>query len=885
MAEETGALDTDHDGETPPPPPGENGGSDGTGSPRRPQATISIADEMRDSYRDYSMSVIIGRALPDVRDGLKPVHRRILYAMYDEGLLSNKKYSKCAGVVGEVLKKYHPHGDAAVYDAMVRLAQPWNMRDPLVDGQGNFGSVDGDPAAAYRYTEARLTKMAEELLRDIEKNTVDFLPNFDGTVEEPSVLPTRIPNLLVNGSEGIAVAMATRCPPHNLGEVVDGLLAIVDEKYYEGERITDQKLLEIIPGPDFPTGGMITGRQGIVDAYTKGRGSVKMRGRAEIIEGKKGKLQIVIDEIPFQVNKARLLERIAELVRDKKIEGISDLRDESDRTGMRIAIDLKKDAVGEVILNSLYRHTPLASNYPVNFLAIVDGQPKSLTLRENLEHFIDFRREIVTRRTRHELDEAERRFHIVAGLVTALDDIDRVISIIRGSRDTAEARANLCAEKFTNAIKLSLFADAPTAQTEAWLAQGYAQLDEEQAQAILEMRLSRLVALERDKLLEEGDGLLSTIARLKEILGDLKVLMGVIKNELRDIKTRFATPRRTQIVDAVDEIQLEDLIAEEDVVVTVSHLGYIKRSALTNYRAQKRGGKGRRAAKAREEDFIADAFVASTHAHILCFTDMGKVYWLKVHRIPEAGPQARGRPLVNLVQLDKGEKVRAILPVREFPEAEGERYVITATRRGKVKKTDLKAYARPRSVGLIACGIEDGDELISARIAVDTSDVLLSTRQGMAIRFSEADVRPMGRGAAGVKGISLRDDDFVVSMDVVHDNVHVLTVTELGYGKRTHIDEYRPQGRGGQGLITMKVTGRNGPVADAVQVHENDELMIITNRGTLIRVRAKDVSEYGRNTQGVRVISVSEGQGEQVISLVRVADPTTDENGDGQSED
>jgi DNA gyrase subunit A len=871
--------DTPDSPETPEEPVVENGNGateppvpsgDGSGGGNNP--TINIADEMRTSYRDYSMSVIVGRALPDIRDGLKPVHRRILYAMYDEGLLSNRKYSKCAGVVGEVLKKYHPHGDSAVYDALVRMAQDWNMAGPLIDGQGNFGSVDGDPAAAYRYTESRLTKLAEELLRDIEKNTVDFIPNFDGTVEEPGVLPSRIPNLLVNGSEGIAVAMATRCPPHNLGEAVDALLAIIEERYHDGDVVDTKRLMELMPGPDFPTGGMILGRGGVRSAYETGKGSIKVRGKARIVDDeKRNKTQIIIDEIPFQVNKARLVERIAELVRDKKIEGIRELRDESDRHGMRIAIDLRKDAISDIVLNQLYKHTPLQTTFPVHMLAIVDGQPRTLSMRSLLENFIDFRREVVTRRTRYELDEAEKRFHVVAGLLVALDDIDRVIHIIRTSKDTDEAKARLCAEKFENAAKLSLFTEAPSAQARVWVEQGFAQLDERQAQAILDMRLARLVGLERDKLLGEGEELLTLMQRLTEILGDLLVLMGVIQEELREVREQFAQPRRTEVTDAIDDLSLEDLIADEEMVVTISGAGYIKRSALSLYRAQRRGGKGRSAAKTREEDFIADAFVASTHAYLLCFTNRGKVYWLKVHQLPEAGPQARGRPIVNLLPLDKEESVKAVLAVREFPEAGGEQFVLTCTRRGTVKKTDLTQYAKPRSTGLIACGIDDGDELIGVKIANAGDDLLLSTASGMAIRFSEEDVRAMGRSAVGVKGVSLKSSDGAVSMEVVSEGLDVLTVTDRGYGKRTPIGDYPRQRRGGQGVISIKTSGRNGPLAASVQVAGGDQVMVTTDGGTLIRLRVDEVSSYGRNTQGVRILHV--GEGERVISVTRIAEP------------
>ena len=831
---------------------------------------------MRHSYRDYAMSVIIGRALPDVRDGLKPVHRRVLYAMYDEGLLSNKKYSKCAGVVGEVLKKYHPHGDASVYDALVRLAQPWNMGSTLVDGQGNFGSIDGDAAAAYRYTESRLTKLAEELLRDIEKNTVDFVPNFDGGHQEPSVLPSRVPNLLINGSEGIAVAMATRCPPHNLTEVINALVAVVEEKYEGKAKVDSRRLLELMPGPDFPTGGQVCGHTGIINYYETGKGSLKLRGVARIEDNAKLKrTQIIIDEIPFQVNKAKLVERIAELVRDKKVEGIAELRDESDREGMRVAVDLKRDAIADIVLNQLFKHTQLEVTYPVTMLAIVDGQPKTLPMRALLENFIDYRRDVVTRRTRFELDEAERRFHVLAGLITALDDIDRIIEIIRGSRDTDEAKVRLCAEKFKSAIKLALFAGAPTKQVEGWLQQGFAQLDEIQAQAILEMRLSRLVGLERDKLLEEAGDLLKEIDRLREILGDLRVLMQLIKNELKDIQTRFPQARRTQLVGDVDDINVEDLIAEEEMVVTISHAGYIKRSPLSSYRAQKRGGKGKSAAKTKDEDFIQDAFVASTHAFLLTFTNRGRVFWVKVHQGPEAGGQSRGRPIVNLVKLDEGEQVCTVLPVRKFPDRENEGFVVSCTKNGIVKKTDLTEYSNPRSSGLIACGIEGGDELISVVITDGKSDLFLTTADGMSIRFNESEVRSMGRAAVGVIGIKLADEggrkDDVVAMEVLKAGTCVLTVTERGYGKRTVENEYPLQHRSGMGVITIKTTDRNGRVAGAVQVLPGDQVMLITDGGTLIRINGDEVSEIGRNTQGVRLLNVDEG--EKVISLVRIAEP------------
>lgn len=839
--------------------------------------SISITDELRASFRDYSMSVIIGRALPDVRDGLKPVHRRILYAMYREGLLSSKKFSKCAGVVGEVLKKYHPHGDSPVYEALVRMAQPWNMRELLIEGQGNFGSIDGDPPAAYRYTEARMAKIAELMVADIDKETVDFSPNFDGTVDEPVYFPARVPNLLVNGSEGIAVAMATKCPPHNLGEIIDGLLAIIEEHYEGGPVLTFEDMERLIPGPDFPTGGIICGRNGCTQALRTGRGTVTIRGLAEIERTEKDKERIVITEIPYQLNKARLLERIAQLVREKRLDGISDLRDESDRDGMRIVVEVKRDAIGEVVLNGLFQLTPLQSTYAINMLSIVDGQPLTLNMRQMLDNFLDFRREIVTKRTRFELKEASARFHIIAGLLTALDDIDRVITTIRASKNTEEARENLMALHFMQAIKIELFLSAPTTQVDEWLRQGYAELDLEQANAILEMRLARLVGLEREKLVAEARELLTEIARLNGILSNVKTLMGVIKGELTEIKEQFASPRRSVFAEEAESLSKEDLIAEEDVLVTISHMGYIKRVQLSNYRAQRRGGKGKTAVVAKNEDFVQDAFVANTHAYLLTFTNFGRVYWVKVHEIPEGSTASRGRPIINLVQLEQGEQVCAILPVRKFPEEEGKEFVVTCTKKGKVKKTDLLAYSNPRSNGLIACGIEEEDELIAVKITDGKADVLLSTQNGMAIRFLETDVRSFGRQAVGVRGIKLKGDDRVVSMEVLNNVATILTVTKNGFGKRTAIDEYRRQTRGGYGLITIKVDERNGPVVAAMQVQDEDEIMIVTNLGKLIRMRADAVSTYGRNTKGLRLISIDKDFGESVKSLVYLKDDGEDE--------
>ncbi len=807
----------------PPPPPDEPAPPS---PPDGHRAQVNIEDEMRKSYLDYSMSVIIGRALPDVRDGLKPVHRRILYAMHTEGLHHNKRYSKCAGVVGEVLKKYHPHGDAAVYDALVRLAQDWNLRYPLIDGQGNFGSVDGDPAAAYRYTESRLERLADFLLADIDKETVEWGPNFDDSTKEPLVLPTRFPNLLVNGSSGIAVGMATNIPPHNMGEVIDAVGHLL-----EHPKATVQDLMRFIPGPDFPTAGIIRGRDGIRAAYEKGRGTIQVRARAAIeVHPKTEREAIVVTEIPYQVNKAKLVEHIADLVREKKIEGISDLRDESSREGMRIVVELKRDAVAQVVLNNLYAHTAMQSGFGVTLLAIDGGQPRTLNLRELLDRFIAHRRDVVTRRSRFELKKAREREHVLLGFQIALDHIDEMIELIKKAKDRDAARDELIA-RFT--------------------------LSEVQAKAILEMQLQRLTGLERQKILDE----------LVEIQGE------------------------------AEDLSTEDLIAEEEMVVTVSHAGYVKRNPVSLYRAQRRGGRGRTGAVAREEDFLESLFVASTHSYLLVFSDKGKVYWLKVHEIPQAGRAARGKPIVNLVQLAQGEKVAAILPVRRLPAPAGDeavdaapgeekaqageepQFVFMATRRGLIKKTRLDQYARPRAAGIIALGIEEGDELIAARITDGNSHVLLSTAQGMAIRFEESDVRPMGRTAYGVKGITLGEGDAVVSAESLHPDVEgapsepILTVTANGYGKRTELSEYRVQTRGGKGLITIKTTERNGPVVAAAAVSDAEEAMIITNRGMLIRMPAKGISVIGRNTQGVRLITL-ESKEEQVVAVAKVAETT-----------
>ncbi|HCU24916.1 MAG TPA: DNA gyrase subunit A, partial [Deltaproteobacteria bacterium] len=792
---------------------------------------------------DYSMSVIVGRALPDVRDGLKPVHRRILYAMFREGLLSNKRYSKCAGVVGEVLKKYHPHGDSAVYDSLVRMAQPWNMRYPLIDGQGNFGSVDGDSAAAYRYTEARLMAIAEEMLADIDKETVDFVPNFDNSTEEPSVLPTRIPNLLINGSDGIAVGMATKIPPHNLQEIISALLALI-----ETPEIANDKLYQHIPGPDFPTGAFIYGRDGIRQAYQTGRGLIQMRARANIEQIAKGDREaIIISELPFQVNKAKLIEQIAALVRDGKIEGIGDLRDESDREGMRVVIELKRNAVAGVVLNQLYKHTPMQSSFGVILLAIVHGQPRILNLREMLQLFLDHRKEVVTRRTVFELRKAEERAHILEGLKVAVENIDEVVALIKKSKTPPEAKDALM-KRF--------------------------ELSEIQAQAILELRLQRLTGLERDKIIQEYEEIQALIRRLKEILASEKLIYKIISEELTEIRDKFSDKRRTEIMATQQEISVEDLIQEEDMVVTVSHNGYIKRNPISLYRAQRRGGRGKTGMTTREEDFVEDLFVASTHSYVLVFSSKGKVYWLKVHEIPQAGRATKGKAIVNLCHFASEENVAAILPVREFKEGLS---VVMCTRNGTVKKTDLMAFSNPRSGGIIALGIEENDELIEVSLTEGDKDILIGTAEGMTIRFADQEVREMGRTAYGVRGIKLEAGDFVVGMSVVNTGAAILTVSANGLGKRTPTDEYRVQGRGGVGVITMKVTEKTGKVVAVKQVADTDEIMLITTTGKIIRMAVSSISMIGRNTQGVRLIGLEPGESVSAVAKLAESDEE-DEN-------
>jgi DNA gyrase subunit A len=802
---------------------------------------------MKRSYMDYAMSVIIGRALPDVRDGLKPAHRRVLYGMRTMGLASNRAYRKCAKIVGEVMGNYHPHGDASIYDTLVRLAQDFNMRYPLVDGQGNFGSVDGDPPAAMRYTEARPEALAEAMMTDLDKETVDFVPNYDETTEEPTVLPTTFPNLLVNGSAGIAVGMATNVPPHNMREVFDGVIAAIEMRGQPKEART-RAVLKAIPGPDFPTGGFIVGRQGIVQAYTTGRGGMTVRARATTEESKRGdKTSIVITEIPYQVNKKRLLESIAELVREKTIEGISDLRDESDRDGMRIVVELKRGEVPEVVLNNLYKHTQLQTTFGIIMLAIAGGRPKVLSLLEVIEQFIEFRREVVRRRTEFELRKAEARAHILEGLRIALDHLDEVIRLIRGSKSPVEAREGLIAQ-FT--------------------------LSPLQAQAILDMQLQRLTGLERQKILDELAEVMKTIERLRAILSSDELLMQVVVSEMKSVRDRFADDRRTEILEAEGEFRIEDLIADEDMAITVTNTGYIKRTAISTYRAQRRGGKGRIGMRTREEDFVSHLFIASTHAYIMIFSDRGRGYWLKVHEIPDVGPGGKGKAIANLVAMEAGERIAALLAVKEFPEEEGQQFVVMGSRRGIIKKTDLSLFRNPRAGGIIAIGVEEGDAVIAVEMSDGKEQIFLGTRDGMAIRFEETDVRPMGRTAYGVRGISLRDHDEVVAMEVVREGGTLLTVAQNGYGKRTELDEYRLQSRGGVGIINIQTSDRNGKVVGIAYVHDDDELMIISQQGMILRMRAGDVRAIGRATQGVRLIEMEEG--DEVVAIAKLAEKEED---------
>ncbi|UFJ40458.1 DNA gyrase subunit A [Brevibacillus humidisoli] len=794
---------------------------------------IDISQEMRSSFIDYAMSVIVSRALPDVRDGLKPVHRRILYAMHDMGLTPDKAFRKSAHVVGEVMANYHPHGDSAIYETMVRLAQNFNIRYTLVEGQGNFGSVDGDPAAAMRYTESRLSKLALELLRDIEKETVDFTPNYDGHKEEPVVLPSRFPNLLVNGASGIAVGMATNIPPHNLGEVIDGVTAMIDNP-----NITIQELMQIIKGPDFPTAGEILGRSGIRKAYETGRGSIVMRAKT-LIEEENGKARIIVTEIPYQVNKARLVEKIAELVREKKIDGITDLRDESDRKGMRIVIELRRDVIPKVVLNNLFKHTQMQSTFGVNMLALVEGRPRVLNLRDLVYHYLEHQRVIIRRRTEYDLRQAEARAHILEGLRIALDHIDEIISLIRASQTTEEAREGL----------MSQFG-----------------LSYDQAQAILDMRLQRLTGLEREKIENEYQELLAKINEYRAILADEGKIYAIVREEMNEIKAKFADERRTRITINEDSIEDADLIPEEDVVITLTHSGYIKRLPVSTYRSQKRGGRGVQGIGTREDDFVEHLHITNSHDYIMFFTNKGKVYRLKGYEIPDLSRTAKGTPIINLIQIEKGEHVSTVIPVKEFRK---DRYLFFATKKGVVKKTELSAYENVRKVGLFAINLREDDELIGVRFTDGDQEIIMGTKKGMSVRFREEDVRTMGRGATGVKGITLDPDDDVIDMDVVKENADVLIVTAKGYGKRTPIAEYRLQSRGGKGIKTHNVTERSGQVVGLKVVESDEDLMIVTTTGIIIRLEVKGISTMGRYTQGVKLIRLAEN--EEVGSVAKVA--------------
>ena len=842
---------------------------------------VNIEDEMKSSYIDYSMSVIVGRALPDVRDGLKPVHRRVLYAMSQLSLSASSPYKKSANTVGEVLGKYHPHGDSAIYDTMVRLAQDFSMRYPLIDGQGNFGSIDGDSAAAMRYTEARMTRLAEEMLRDLNKNTVEFQDNFDGSLQEPVVLPAAFPNLLVNGSDGIAVGMATKIPPHNLGEVIDGILAFIDDR-----EITLDKLIEHIPAPDFPTGGVIYGYSGVKLAYKTGRGRIVMRAKIEEEEIRSGRFALIIKEIPYQVNKSYLIEKIASLVRDKKIEGISDLRDESDRDGMRIVVELRKDAMPLVIQNQLYKFTQCQQTFGVNFVALVNGRPKTLSLKEAIEHYVDHRHEIVVRRTEFDLQKAEERAHILEGLKIALDHLDEVITIIRNSPNTDEAKDNLMAGAFPSKLtkkqleKLGL----PTHGKPLF------SLTEAQAKAILEMRLSRLTGLERQKIEDEFDEVTKTIARLKEILGDEGIRMSIIRDELAEIKEKYGDPRRTAIdFQGGGEIIVEDLVEDDQMVVTVSRQGLIKRTDVAEYRKQGRGGRGVKGSGKRDEDYIEHLFVSRNHDYLLFFSDKGRCYWLRVFEIPEGTRTAKGRSVRNLIQIGPNDAIRAVLAVtkEDFRDAEflNSHHVLMGTRKGQVKKTKLAAFSRPRVDGIIAISIVDDDQLLEAHLTDGNADVMLASSGGLAIRFHEKDVRATGRNTQGVRGIALRDGEQAVGMIVVTDDKRdVLTISNNGYGKRTRLDDYRRQSRGGQGVIALKSNAKVGDLVAIKSVLPIHDLMIVTINGILIRLHVGDISRMGRNTQGVRLIKLKEGDKIADVTRFVVDDDNVSTNGEAKQE-
>jgi len=835
--------------------------------------TVNLEDEMKQSYLDYAMSVIVGRALPDARDGLKPVHRRALFAMYEQSNDWNKPYKKSARLVGDIMGKYHPHGDSAIYDTIVRMAQPFSLRYMLVDGQGNFGSVDGDPPAAMRYTEIRMARIAHELLADIEKETVDFVPNYDESEKEPTVLPTKVPNLLVNGSAGIAVGMATNIPPHNLTEIIDACLALI-----ENPAIDVAGLMQHVPGPDFPTAAMINGVRGIHEAYHTGRGRIHIRARSHIEgEESKGRQSIVVTELPYQVNKARLLANIAELVKDKKIEGISGLRDESDKDGMRMVIDLKRGEVAEVVLNNLYQHTQLQTVFGINMVALVDGRPRLLNLKECLEAFIRHRRDVVTRRTVFELRKARQRAHVLEGLAVALANIDEVIALIKGSANRIEARQALMDRLWEPGVVTAMLdrAGASASRPEelgdyyGLHEDGY-RLSDAQTQAILDLRLHQLTGLEQDKIVGEYKDLLEEIQRLLEILSNPDRLMSVIREELEGLREQYGDKRRTEILTDHLDLTLEDLITEEDVVVTLSHAGYAKSQPLSDYRAQRRGGRGKSATDIREEDFIDKLFIASTHDTILCFSSRGKVYWLKVYELPQAGRGARGKPIVNLLPLEAGERINAILPIREFSE---DHYIFMVTAQGTVKKTSLPEFSRPRASGIIALGLNEDDYLVNVAITDGSCDIMLFTDAGKVIRFAEKDVRPMGRTACGVRGIRLGSGQHVISMIIASDSP-VLTATANGYGKRTLAGDYPVYGRGGQGVIAIQVNDRNGPVIGAVPADDADEVMLISNGGTLVRTRVNEISIMGRNTQGVRLISLADG--ETLVGIERVIDDGDD---------
>ncbi len=823
---------------------------------------------MKHSYMEYAMSVIVGRALPDVRDGLKPVHRRVLYAMSELGNDWNKPYKKSARIVGDVIGKYHPHGDTAVYDTIVRMAQPFSLRYMLIDGQGNFGSVDGDSPAAMRYTEIRMARIAHDMLADIDKETVDFVPNYDESEHEPAILPTRVPNLLVNGSAGIAVGMATNIPPHNMNEVVNACLALIDKPDTDIDG-----LMQYIPGPDFPTAGIINGARGIHEAYHTGRGRIYVRARTEFEEMDSGRQRIVVKELPYQVNKARLLEKIAELVKEKKLEGISELRDESDKDGMCMVVELKRGEVPEVVLNNLFKHTSMQSVFGINMVALVDGQPRLLNLKQMLEAFIRHRREVVTRRTVFELRKARDRAHILEGLAVALANIDSIIALIKSAVSPAEAKEKLLARGWEPGLVMEMLERSGTDSSrpeqlgkEFGMVDGLYHLSPVQAQAILEMRLHRLTGLEQDKILKEYQELLDEIHELLEILGSSERLMQVIRDELIAIRDQYGDERRTEIHATRSDLTLEDLITEEEVVVTLSHEGYAKAQPLSDYRAQRRGGRGKSATSMKEEDFIDKLFVASTHDTILCFSSRGRVYWMKVYELPQAGRNARGKPIVNLLPLEKEERINAILPVREFEE---DKFVFFATASGTVKKTPLKDFSRPRASGIIAIDLRENDTLVGVDITDGSRDVMLFTSAGKAIRFNESHVRAMGRTAAGVRGIRLQPDQKVIAL-IIADQGYVLTATANGYGKRTLVEEYPAHGRGGQGVIAIQTSDRNGDVVGAVLVGDDDEIMLITNGGTLVRTRVAEVSVVGRNTQGVRLIKLDKG--EQLVGLERIVD-------------